>query len=81
MLQKFVNSDEGLPCVNVIEKVYIGLLVIVFTLGLVSLVRLSYYKAEIRKVFDQRSGFTTENNSVRIYNFFTIIFDFKNSYL
>ena len=61
MLQKFVNSDEGLPCVNTIEKVYIGLLVTVFALGLLSLVRFSYYKAEIQKVFDPRSGFTTKH--------------------
>ena len=77
MLQKFVNSDEGLPCVNTIEKVYLGLLVTVFALGLLSLVRLSYYKTEIRKLFDPRSGFTTKNLKI----FVKIIFDFKNSYL
>ena len=77
MLQKFVNSDEGLPCVNTIEKVYIGLLVTVFALELLSLVRLSYNKAEIRKLFDPRSGFTTKNLKI----FVKIIFDFKNSYL
>ena len=57
-LQKFVISDEGLPCVNTIEKVYLGLLVIVFALGILSLIRLSYYKAELRKVFDPRPEFT-----------------------
>ena len=51
---KFVNSDEGLPCVNTIEKVYLGLLVIVFALGILSLIRLSYFKAELQKVFDPR---------------------------
>ena len=57
-LQKFVNSDEGLPCVNSIEKVYLGLLVIVFALGILSLFRLAYYKTELRRVFDSRLGFT-----------------------
>ena len=57
-LHKFVNSDEGLPCVNTIEKVYLGLLVTVFALGILSLFRLAYYKAELRRVFDSRSGFT-----------------------
>jgi len=53
-LQKFVNSDEGLPCVNTVEKVYLGLLVTVFALGILSLFRLAYYKAELRRVFDSR---------------------------
>ena len=53
-LHKFVNSDEGLPCVNTIEKVYLGLLVTVFALGILSLFRLAYYKAELRRVFDSR---------------------------
>ena len=53
-LQKFVISDEGLPCVNTIEKVYLGLLVIVFALGILSLIRLCYFKAELQKVFDPR---------------------------
>ena len=57
-LQKFVNSDEGLPCVNTVEKVYLGLLVTVFALGILSLFRLAYYKAELRRVFDSRYGFT-----------------------
>ena len=56
-LQKFVNSDEGLPCVNTVEKVYIGLLVTVFALGILSLFRLAYYKTELRRVFDSRLGF------------------------
>ena len=57
-LKKFVISDEGLPCVNTIEKVYLGLLVAVVALGILSLFRLSYYKDEIRKVFDPRMEFT-----------------------
>ena len=57
-LQKFVISDEGLPCVNTIEKVYLGLLVAVVALGILSLFRLSYYKDEIRKVFDPRMELT-----------------------
>ena len=61
-------SDEGLPCVNIIEKVYIGLLVTVFALGIFSLFRLSYYKAELRKVFDPRQEFIhlTIINDVKI---------------
>ena len=61
-LKKFVISDEGLPCVNTIEQVYLGLLVTVFALGILSLFRLSYFKAEIRKVFDPRLGFTIINS-------------------
>ena len=68
-LQKFVISDEGLPCVNTIEKVYLGLLVIVFALGILSLIRLSYYKAELRKVFDPRQEFTI----IHLLVFVTII--------
>ena len=68
-LQKFVISDEGLPCVNTIEKVYLGLLVIVFALGILSLIRLSYYKAELRKVFDPRREFTI----IHLLVFVTII--------
>ena len=60
-LKKFVISDEGLPCVNTIEKLYLGLLVTVFALGFVSFFRLSYFKAELRKVFDPREGFTSIN--------------------
>ena len=56
-LDKFVKSDEGLPCVNTIEKAYLGLLVIVFALGIISLFRLSHFKVELRKVFDSRRGF------------------------
>ena len=72
-LKKFVISDEGLPCVNTVEKVYLGLLVTVFALGILSLFRLSYFKAEIRKIFDPRLGFTNINSLV----LFTIIFNFK----
>ena len=54
-------SDEGLPCVNTVENIYLGLLVAVFALGILSLFRLSYFKAEIRKVFDPRLGFTITN--------------------
>ena len=57
-LKKFVNSDEGIPCVNIIEKVYLGLLIVVFGLGILSLFRLSHFKAELLKVFDSRQGFT-----------------------
>ena len=57
-LEKFVNSDEGLPCVNTIEKIYLGLLVTVFALAIFSFFRLSHFKAELRKVFDPRDGFT-----------------------
>ena len=63
-LKKFVISDEGVPCVNTIEKIYLGLLVTVFALGILSLFRLSYFKAELRKVFDPREGFTI----IVIYN-------------
>jgi len=55
---EFVNSDEGIPCVNTIEKVYLGLLIVVFGLGILSLFRLSHFKAELLKVFDPRQGFT-----------------------
>ena len=68
-------SDEGLPCVNTIEKVYLGLLVTVFVLGIVSLFRLAYFKAELRKVFDPRDGFTIIHSLV----FVKIIFDVKNT--
>ena len=57
-LEKFVNSDEGLPCVNTIERIYLGLLVTVFALAIFSFFRLSHFKAELRKVFDPRDGFT-----------------------
>ena len=57
-LKKFVISDEGLPCVNTVEKIYLGLLVTVFALGILSLFRMSYFKAELRKAFDPREGFT-----------------------
>ena len=57
-LQKFVISDEGLPCVNTIETVYLALLVTVFAFGIVSLFRLTYFKAELRKLFDPREGCT-----------------------
>ena len=53
---KFVNSDEGLPCVNTIEKIYLGLLVTVFALAIISLFRLSHFRTELRKVFDPRTG-------------------------
>ena len=59
-----MNSDEGLPCVNTIEKVYLGLLVTVFALGIISLVRLTYFKAELRKLFDPREGLTMINSGV-----------------
>jgi len=62
-----VNSDEGLPCVNIIEKVYLGLLVTVFALGIISLVRLAYYKAELRKLFDPREGLTMINSGVFVF--------------
>ena len=55
--RKFVNSDEGIPCVNTIEKVYLGLLVIVFGLGILSLFRLSHFKAELLRIFDSRQEF------------------------
>ena len=54
-LEKFVISDEGLPCVNTVEKSYLGLLVSVFALGILSLFRLSHFKAELQKVFDSRN--------------------------
>ena len=60
-----MNSDEGLPCVNTIEKVYLGLLVTVFALGIISLVRLTYFKAELRKLFDPREGLTIINSGVK----------------
>ena len=72
-----MNSDEGLPCVNTIEKVYLGLLVTVFALGILSLFRMAYFKAELRKVFDSRQGFTVIQSLV----FVTIVFDVKNSCL
>ena len=53
-----MKSDEGHPCVNTVEKAYLGLLVIVFALGIISLFRLSHFKAELLKVFDSRQGFT-----------------------
>ena len=40
------------------EKVYLGLLVIVFSFGILSLFRLSHFKAELLRVFDSRHGFT-----------------------
>ena len=55
-LSKFEESDEGLPCVNTIEKLYIGLLITVFILGIISLFRLTHFKAELQKVFDSRKG-------------------------
>ena len=72
-----MNSDEGLPCVNTIEKVYLGLLVTVVALGIVSLFRLTYYKADLRKLFDPREGLTI----IKTLVFVKIIFDFKNAYL
>ena len=54
---KFYTSDEGLPCVNTVEKLYLGLLVTVFALGLFSILRLSYFKNELRRVFDSRPEF------------------------
>ena len=51
-------SDEGFPCVNAIEKVYLGLLVTVSALGILSFFRLAYFKAELRKLFDSREGLT-----------------------
>ena len=57
-LPKFVNSDEGLACVNTIEKIYLGLLVTVFALAIISLFRLSHFRTELRKIFDPRNGFT-----------------------
>ena len=68
---KFVDSDEGLPCVNTIEKIYLGLLVTVFALAIISLFRLSHFRTEFRKVFDPRNGLTI----------FQIIFLFWNLYL
>ena len=65
-LEKFVNSDEGLPCVNTVEKAYIGLLVTVFALGIISIFRLSHFRAELQKVFDSR------NESI-IYEFIFLI--------
>ena len=53
-----MKSDEGHPCVNTVEKAYLGLLVIVFALGIISLFRLSHFKVELRKIFDPRQGFT-----------------------
>jgi len=58
ILTKFVKSDEGLPCVNTVEKAYLSLLVIVFALGIISLFRLSHFKVELRKIFDPRQWFT-----------------------
>ena len=69
-----MNSDEGLPCVNTIEKVYLGLLVTVFALGILSLFRMAYFKAELRKVFDSRQGFTV------IHSLVFVIFNVKNSF-
>jgi len=54
-LAKFVDSDEGLPCVNTVEKIYLGLLIAVFALGILSLFRLTHFKADLRKVFDPRN--------------------------
>ena len=71
-LEKFVNSDEGLPCVNTIEKVYLGLLVAVFALGILSFFRLVYFKAELRKVFDPRQGFTNIQSLVFFHNHFRL---------
>ena len=64
-LNKFVDSDEGLPCVNRIEKAYLGLLITVFLLGMFSLFRLSYFKAELRGIFDPRLVFINLNNFFR----------------
>ena len=66
---KFVNSDEGLPCVNTIEKIYLGLLVTVFALAIISLFRLSHFKTELRKVFDPRNGFTIDKLLMNYYQF------------
>ena len=56
-LRKFVDSDEGLPCVNTVEKIYLGLLFAVIALGILSIIRLSQYKVELRQVFDSRKEF------------------------
>ena len=52
---------------NTIEKLYIGLLVTVFALGILSLFRLIYFKNELRKVFDSRSGFTHHYRSSDVF--------------
>ena len=62
-------SDEGLPCVNTTEKVYLGLLVTVFALGIFSFFRLAYFKAELQKVFDPSEGFTIINLRQDTLNF------------
>ena len=74
-LTKFVDSDEGLPCVNTIEKIYLSLLIIVFALAILSLFRLSHFRTELRKVFDPRPGFTII--PIKIFN--KIISNFENS--
>ena len=68
-----MNSDEGRPCVNTIEKVYLGLLVTVFALGIISLVRLTYFKAELRKLFDPREGLTIINLRVFVFRKFLLV--------
>ena len=68
-LPKFVNSDEGLPCVNTIEKIYLGLLVTVFALAIISLFRLSHFRTELRKVFDPRNGFPIKIRLLSIHDF------------
>ena len=53
-----LNLLDDSIVVNTIEKVYLGSLMIVFGLGILSLFRLSHFKAELLKVFDSRQGFT-----------------------
>ena len=78
-LQKFVNSDEGLPCVNTIEKIYLGLLVTVFAMAIISVFHLSHFRIELRKVFDPRNRFTFDKLLMNYYQF--IIFHFFMLYL
>ena len=51
-------SEEGLPCVNTIEQIYLGLLIMVFVLAVISSLCLHYYKFELRKIFDSRLEIT-----------------------
>ena len=39
----------------------------VFALGIISLVRLTYFKAELRKLFDPREGLTMVNSGVVVF--------------
>ena len=45
-----------------IEKIYLGLLVTVFALAIISLFRLSHFRTELRKIFDPRNGFIIINS-------------------